>query len=273
MKVSVITVCYNAIEDLKKTVKSVLEQTYEDWEYIVIDGASSDGTQDYLASIEVQFASKNVPFRWISERDHGIYEAMNKGVNLACGEYINFQNAGDGFYEAETLEKFFLHPIEKDKGILFGDTLQLFDFGTGIAKYQDYKQDNPIMPFCHQSSFVKSNLMKKYHFDESYKIIADHDLFFRLHQDGIQWQYIEEIVARYNGQYGVSATNPLQLRLEGLRVHHITERWYYPLAVCWTYIRYGWIAWFKRSMPQSWSDAWMKHKRRRYIRVNGKRKP
>ncbi len=266
MKVSVITVCYNALLDLKKTVESVLEQTYTDWEYIVVDGASSDGTQDYLQSMTASFSERKIPFRWISEQDRGIYEAMNKGVLLAHGDYINFQNAGDGFYGKEALEKFFAHDLESDKGILFGDTFQIYDFGSGIAKYEDYKKDNPIMPFCHQSCFVKNELMKKYRFDESYRVIADHDLFFRLHQDGVKWQYIEEVVSCYNGQYGVSASNPLLLRLEGLRVHHITERWYYPLAVCWTYVRYGWIAWFKRSMPQSWSDAWMKRKRSCYIK-------
>jgi len=266
MKITVITVCYNALEDLRKTVSSVLEQTCKDWEYIVVDGASSDGTKDYLVTVSARFDARNIPFRWISEPDHGIYEAMNKGIDLAAGEYINFQNAGDGFYEPESLEKFFAHSIDQSKGILFGDTLQIFDFGIGIAKYEDYKRDNPIMPFCHQSSFVKTDLLKKYRFDETYKVIADHDLFFRLHQDGIKWQYIEEIVARYNGQYGVSATNPLLLRMEGLRVHHIDEKWYYSLAVCWTYLRYGWIAWFKRTMPQSWSNAWMKRKRRHFIK-------
>jgi len=266
MKVSVITVCYNAIEDLKRTVKSVLEQTFTDWEYIVVDGMSSDGTQDYLSAITRDFAARNIPFHWISEPDRGIYNAMNKGIDVAKGEYINFQNAGDGFFEKDSLKKFFGYPIDEEKGILFGNTLQVYDFGTGVATYEDYKKDNPIMPFCHQSCFVKSVLMKKYRFDESYKIIADHDLFYRLHQDGVRWQYIEEIVARYNGQYGVSASNPLQLRLEGLRVHRVSEKWFYPLILGWTYLRYGWIAWFKQSMPTSWTTAWMKYKRRRYIR-------
>lgn len=265
-KVTVITVCYNALQDLKKTVDSVLLQTYSDWEYIVIDGGSLDGTKDYLHSIQSDFEKKGISFRWISEKDCGVYNAMNKGLSMAEGEYINYQNAGDGFYEPTTLERFFAHDIQPDSGVLFGDTYQTFDFGCGIAKYEDYKRDNPIMPFCHQSCFARTDLMKKYRFDESYRIIADHDLFYRMHEDGVIFQYIEEIVARYNGQYGLSALNPLQLRMEGLRVHHIDERWYYPLAVVKTYLRYGWIAWFKRNMPSAVSDGWMKLKRRRYIR-------
>lgn len=79
------------------------------------------------------------------------------------------------------------------------------------------------MPFCHQSCFVKTKLMQQFLFDMSYRIIADHDLFYRLRKANIIFQYIPIIVARYNGQYGLSATHPLTLRLEGLRVHQITK--------------------------------------------------
>lgn len=265
MNVSVITVCYNALEDLKKTVESVLAQTYQDMEYIVVDGGSTDGTVEYLAAIRPRFDSRNLSFRWVSERDGGVYNAMNKGAEMASGGFVNYLNAGDVYYSSLSLEQFFGRPIDPVAGVLYGDTHQMFDFGSGIAKREDYLKDNPIMPFCHQSSFVKTDLMREYRFDESYRIIADHDLFFRMHEAGVKFQYIEEVVASYNGQYGLSANNPLMLRLEGLRVHHVDERWYYPLSVTKTYLRYGWIAWFKRNMPTAFTDAWMKRKRKRYI--------
>ena len=265
MKVSVITVCYNALEDLKKTVESVLAQSYRDMEYIVVDGGSKDGTIDYLTAVRPRFEARNLSLRWISEADRGVYNAMNKGIEMASGVFINYMNAGDGFYSDFSLELFFAHQIDPMAGVLYGDTCQIFDFGSGIAKREDYLKDNSIMPFCHQSSFVKTELMKKYRFDESYRIIADHDLFYRMHVDGVVFQYIEEVIANYNGQYGLSANNPLQLRLEGLRVHHVNEKWYYPFAVVKTYLRYGWIARFKRIMPSAISDAWMRYKRRRYI--------
>ena len=177
VKVSVITVCYNAVEDLKKTLRSVLGQTYTNYEYIVVDGSSTDGTQELLRAYEDVFKKRGRTFRYISEKDSGTYDAMNKGALMANGEYINYMNAGDCFYSEHTLEKFFSHHIDVDSDTLYGNTLQVFDFGSGIAKPSDYAKDNSVMPFCHQSCFVKAELVKSYKFDISYKIIADQDFF------------------------------------------------------------------------------------------------
>lgn len=260
--VSIITVCYNSSSDLKKTLLSVSEQTYTDFEYIVVDGGSSDETLSLLHHYEEVFRKRSIPFIYISEKDNGVYDAMNKGALMAKGEWINYMNAGDGFYSKDSLERFFSYTINPNCGVLYGDTLQLFDFGSGIAKASDYAKDNPYMPFCHQSCFVKAELVRKYRFDTSYRIVADHDFFFRLHEDGVRSQYIEEVVAKYNGQYGLSATHPLVLRLEGLRIHHISEKWYYPFAVCWCYLRYGWVQAFKNHMPRWMTNARMKHRRK-----------
>lgn len=265
MTVSIITVCYNAESDLVKTFESVLNQTFRDVEYIVVDGASNDGTISAIKSYVTKFAEKGIPFRWISEPDKGTYDAMNKGACMANGIFVNYMNAGDVFYENDTLKSFFSKKIETSSGVLFGDTYNEYDFGGGIAKYEDYKKDNPVMPFCHQSCFVRTELMRKYKFDLSYRITADHDLFYRLNNDRVKYQYVECVVARYNGQYGLSATNPLMLRLEGLRIHHVKEKWYYPFVLIKTYLRYGWIAWFKRVMPKCITNVYMKYKRR-YIR-------
>lgn len=266
MKLTIITVCYNAADDLKKTLHSVLSQTYTDFEYLVIDGGSRDHTVALLKEYQPRFERAGIPFHYLSERDKGTYDAMNKGADKAQGEWVNYMNAGDSFYSNDSLKLFFAHQIMPKAGVIYGDTLQIFDFGEGIAKAQDYMKDNPVMPFCHQSCFVRADLMRKYRFDLSYRIVADHDLFYRIHQDGILYQYIEATVARYNSQYGLSATHPLLLHKEGLRIHHITERWYYPFALAWVYLRYGWIQAFKNHMPRWMTDTWMKHKRRRFIK-------
>lgn len=266
INVSVITVCYNAADDLKKTLDSVLTQSYDEIEYLVVDGGSKDNTIDLLKSYESKYAKAGKTFRYVSEKDNGTYDAMNKGAQMAQGEWINYMNAGDSFYDTTALQKFFSQEISQEAGVLYGDTLQIFDFGSGIAKASDYQKDNPVMPFCHQSSFVKADLMRKFPFDLTYRITADHDLFFRLREAKVVFQYIPIVVARYNGQYGLSATNPLTLRLEGLRIHHITEKWYYPLAWVWTYLRYGWVQAFKNNIPRWMTDAWMKYKRRRFIK-------
>lgn len=265
MNLTVITVCFNAKDDLRKTLDSVLEQTYMDMEYLVVDGGSNDGTVELLDEYTVRFERESKKIRYISEKDNGTYDAMNKGALLAQGVWINYMNAGDSFYSRDTLSRFFSNTIEYRAGVIFGNTYQVFDFGGGIAKYKDYLKDNPVMPFCHQSCFVRTNLMQIYLFDTTYRIVADHDLFYRLYSDNVKYQYINEVVARYNGQYGLSATHPLLLRKEGLRIHHINEKWYYPLALIWVYLRYGWVQPFKNHMPRWMTDAWMKHKRK-YIK-------
>lgn len=266
MNLTIITVCWNAKADLDKTLNGVLKQSYRDMEYLIVDGGSTDGSIELLSEYKKAFADAGIAYRWISERDKGTYDAMNKGARMAQGEWVLYMNAGDSFYTDDALEKFLAHEIPNDCGYCFGDTYEEWDFGGGIAKYEDHVKDNPVMPFCHQSCFVRTELMCKYGFDESYRIIADHDLFYRMSNDGVKTLYVEEVVARYNGQYGLSAQNPLRLRLEGLRVYGKDKCWYYPLLIIKTYLRYGWIAWFKRTMPKSWTDAWMKWKRRRFVR-------
>lgn len=263
MNLTVITVCFNAKYDLRKTLDSVLEQTYMDMEYLVVDGGSNDGTVELLNEYSVRFERKSKKFRYISEKDKGTYDAMNKGALLAQGVWINYMNAGDIFYSNDSLKTFFSHEIKESIGVAYGNTLQEYDFGSGIATPKDYNSE--VMPFCHQSCFVRTCYMQKYLFDLSYKIVADHDLFYRICKDGIQYQYIPVVVARYNGQYGLSATHPFTLHKEMLRIYHITEKWFYPFALVWCYMRYGWVQPFKDNMPRWMTDAWMKHKRK-YIK-------
>lgn len=106
MKVSIITVCFNASKDLKITLDSVLSQTYTDHEYLVIDGGSQDSTIELLKEYEPHFKKAGIPFRYISEHDKGTYDAMNKGADLAHGEWINYMNAGDSFYSNDSLNLF-----------------------------------------------------------------------------------------------------------------------------------------------------------------------
>ena len=263
MNLTIITVCFNAKDDLRKTLDSVLEQTYDDIEYLIVDGGSNDGTIELLKSYESLFNSKDISFQYISEKDKGTYDAMNKGALMAKGTWINYMNAGDTFYSNESLKKFFSHEVKKTVGVVYGNTLQEYDFGSGIATPSDY--DSEVMPFCHQSCFVKTCYMKKYLFDLSYKIVADHDLFYRIYRAGIKYQYIPIVVARYNGQYGLSATHPFTLHKEMLNIYHINEKWFYPISLLWCYLRYGWVQPFKNHMPRWMTDAWMKH-RRKYIK-------
>jgi len=117
LKISVITVCFNSLEILKKTMQSVETQTYTNIEYIVIDGNSTDGTPEYLKNYNGKLT------KYVSESDKGIYDAMNKGVNMSEGDYVIFLNAGDLFAENLTLEKIF-DGKTYDSDVIYGDVIK-----------------------------------------------------------------------------------------------------------------------------------------------------
>lgn len=263
MKVSVITVCRNAADDLKRTLQSVLEQADADMEYLVVDGLSSDGTMDLLHQYEAVFAAVGLPFRYVSERDSGTYDAMNKGADMAHGEWIIYMNAGDVFYSPDTLKCFFEHDIPKEIAYCYGNTYKQWDFGGNVETPAEGIKDNPYMPFCHQSVFVRSEKMCHYRFNLKYRIVADYDLFYRMKSIGERSLYIPVVVSRYNARYGLSAQNPLQLRKEGLLIHGIDRTWQYPFRLIWIYARYGWINWAKKHLPTMIVLAWMKYRHRR----------
>ena len=121
---SIITVCFNACNELQNTVKNVLAQEWTNFEYLVIDGASTDDTVSFLEQSTTLFAAKEIPFHFISEKDHGIYDAMNKGTRIASGDWLLFLNAGDLLYKPDVLKKVF--EISHSADILYGDTICVY---------------------------------------------------------------------------------------------------------------------------------------------------
>jgi len=194
--ITIITVVYNAVSTIEKTILSVVNQTYDNVEYIIIDGGSTDGTIDIIKKYETQIAN------WISEPDKGIYDAMNKGINLANGEWINFMNAGDSFYENDTIEKF-IELCDDRNGIIYGDSRRFFDVGVyfdrGALSNLDY------MPNCHQAFFVKTHLLKSKHFDTNYQICADAKFFCDIHKLGYKYQHIPVVICNYENTKGLSS--------------------------------------------------------------------
>ena len=123
------------------------------------------------------FVSAKKSFRYISEKDNGTYDAMNKGARMAQGEWINYMNAGDSFYTTTTLQEVFSHKITDNVGVVYGDTLQVFDFGSGIAKASDYMKENINI----RAALVSTNSITQ---GESVSI-----LWKPLFEDGIQIDY------------------------------------------------------------------------------------
>ena len=97
-KISIITVSYNSEVVIEPTIKSILNQTFIDFEYLIIDGNSKDRTVEIIKSYESKFKEKNISYKWVSEPDNGIYDAMNKGILMSNGQWCNFMNTGDSFF-------------------------------------------------------------------------------------------------------------------------------------------------------------------------------
>lgn len=204
MKITVITVCRNALEMLKPTMASVMEQTANDLEYIIIDGASTDGTVDFLETIN------DNRVKWISEPDNGIYDAMNKGVKLASGRMVIFMNAADRFYEASTLQRM-CEDAPDDAGVVYGDVVKIVD-GKQIIKKSKTPGNSHRMYFCHQSALTLRELLLKYPFDTKYKYSADFKFFKEIYLGGIKFKQLPYPVSIFDTN-GVSNTR----RSEGLK--------------------------------------------------------
>jgi glycosyltransferase involved in cell wall biosynthesis len=174
MKLSIITINYNNAGGLKKTLDSILGQTESSFEYIVVDGGSMDGSKDLLEK------STGVTY-WISEKDKGIYDAMNKGILKASGEYLIFINSGDRLYEPDTIKK--IIPQLDGTSVVYGN-MKIDDGGELKEGFMPDKIDLKQMmndTLWHPVSFIKKELFDKYGlYKTDYKICGDYDFFFNV---------------------------------------------------------------------------------------------
>ena len=204
---SIITVTYNAGGKIVNTIESVYKQECIDYEYILVDGASDDDTIDVIVEHKNMFEAKGIEYRYISQNDKGIYDAMNKGVSLADGRWIIFLNAGDMFYDINTLYTISQFVDKQDDiDVVFGDTIEFKH--NGMVRYKMAQPLNNIlreMPFCHQSSATKKELLLKWQFDLSYKICSDYDFFLGCYQNGCSFKYLQMPLSRY--EFGGLSSN------------------------------------------------------------------
>lgn len=195
MKLSVITVVYNNVDYIEKTILNVLEikEKYKDVEYIIVDGGSTDGTLEIINRY-----NDKISF-WISESDKGIYDAMNKGAFLAKGEWVNFMNAGDLFAN----DIFILLNdvlVDNNYDVIYGDVLIKKNGILSLDKAREIHQLNYSLNFCHQSSFVRRELLIKYPFSLNYKISSDYNLFLNLFIRGYNFYYFNSPISIF--EYG-----------------------------------------------------------------------
>lgn len=175
-KISIITISYNNAEGLLRTIKSVVNQDYTDYEYIVIDGGSSDDSKQIIESFSDQINY------WVSEADNGVYHAMNKGIAVAKGEYLHFLNAGDSYATINVLSKTFSKKYAEP--LLRG--IQICDYGTHQERWTNLGDrdvtlyDMFVNTLLHQATFIRRDMFDKYGmYDESLKIVSDWKFFFQ----------------------------------------------------------------------------------------------
>ena len=197
-KLTIVTVCYNSIKCIEKCINSIIPQINEEVEYLIIDGKSSDGTVDIIK----KYAEKNKNIRYISEKDNGIYNAMNKGLKLADGQWILYINSDD-FLMPNVIQEV-LPSLSDNFDCIYGDNYNVLTYeGEAYLKKvlasQDLSQLNKCMIACHQSIFLKKEIMEQLGgFNENYKIAADWDLLLRVRNNNFKFKYIPIIISKFS---------------------------------------------------------------------------
>lgn len=206
LKVTVLTVSFNAAKTIEQTIVSVICQDYPNIEYIVVDGNSTDGTVEIIKKYE-RFGVK-----WISEPDEGIYDAMNKGVHMATGDYVEIIGADDALTDSNTISRV-VSQLNEDVDILSGQVWfvdektkrQSIYANTNMRDRQKYR--GGMAP--HAAMFVKRELLLRYPFDKKYRISADYKFFLQCYYDKrARIKYVNDRVAFFSA-YGVSSNDCL----------------------------------------------------------------
>lgn len=206
-KLTIITINFNHKEGLKRTIDSIVNQTFTDYEWIVVDGGSTDGSKELLEQYQDHFAW------WCSEPDKGVYNAMNKGITQATGEYINFMNSGDMFATPTILEEIFSKSYTVDilYGIMVRGNINGPQNNTPLLKPNIEWYDFYYCTFNHQATFTKRRLYTAIGlFDETYHLYGDWDFFAKaIVHHHVDTQYLPAIIAIYEGG-GISDTSNKQ---------------------------------------------------------------
>ena len=188
-KISIIIVSLNTKVDFLKTLKSIKKQTYKNYEILVVDGNSSDGTKKEIIK------RKKTISKFVIEQDKGIYHAMNKGIKMSSGRWIIFMNSGDLFYKKNVLHNFFSENV-MNYDIVYGDTLVNAKNLSYVINSKPFEHNTLLMPFCHQSVFVKSNILKKRNFSLIYRFSSDFDFFYYCYLSKKKFQKIDYIISK-----------------------------------------------------------------------------
>lgn len=238
MQLTIVTINRNNAAGLEKTMQSVASQTFKEFEYIVIDGASTDGSVEVIRKYESQI----VHLRWVSEPDLGIYNAMNKGTRMAVGEYVQILNSGDCLASEDVTERMLAALVEAGKpSILYGNMVKCFPDGRYYVDNAYAGQEVTFLLFYlgtlnHDPTYIRRDLFEKYgYYDESLKIVSDWKWFMQaIIFGGEKPKYVDINVTLFD-MSGVSESNDDLVKAEREFVLNQT----FPAALLTDYERYA----------------------------------
>ena len=204
-KVSIVTVSFNCVSSIEDTILSVVNQKYKEKEFVIIDGGSTDGTLDVIKKYDKQINY------WVSEKDAGIYDAMNKGIKASNGDWIIFMNSGDCFYNLNVLTDIFSERFYSES-IFYGDRISLFSFGKYYHKPAVLSVFRYDFPIFHQSTFCRLYLLKNRLFDTQYKICSDFESLYYFFNAGYSFRYLSLPISICECEDGLSSRFSSQFR-------------------------------------------------------------
>jgi len=223
-RVTIITVVRNDVQHVEDTMLSVLNQTYHDIEYIVIDGGSTDGTVEIIRKYADKLAY------WVSERDGGIYPAMNKALKHVSGEWVNFMNSGDTFVDSLVLADIFTEAEKLEgKRVIGGNTFRVFSDHIEEWRALSAETIPAFIPYCHQSTFVRFDRSSPWFFSEKYRIAADYkllyDLYFAYGKE--TFLKVDRFVANFSMEDSTTFQNEKRVKKEYLSIQSKHPSWFW----------------------------------------------
>lgn len=234
MKFSIITITFNDIKGLTETIESTSIQKYRNYEQIIIDGASNDGTCKYLADLDIANLS------YISEKDSGLYDAMNKGIKMAQGDFIIFMNGGDNFCDENTLFEINRLLEIKDYDFIYGDSLEKNNLNN-LLQYKKAFKHNMIwygMFTHHQAMVFKRDIILKNEilYNLNYSIAADYDFTIRFLKRGLNYAYYSSPICIFLA--GGESSNWLQGMKEQFKIRRVTLKYNYLYCMIIAFIHF-----------------------------------
>jgi glycosyltransferase involved in cell wall biosynthesis len=265
--ISIVTVCYQDAQGLRRTLQSVAAQAYPHVEHIVVDGGSSDGTRELL---EQQPHPRLA--QWVSEPDQGIYDAMNKGVRLARGTFVNFMNAGDAFADPQAIASIFAQPEARQAEVVYGD--HLVDYG----HFRKHKHIDGLgdlwkaMTLSHQSVFARRSDLLAHPFRHGrFRVAADYDYVYGAYCRGLRFFHAGVVVALFEAG-GLSDVRALLGYREVRAI--VRERggsWAMDLYHRWKIAKHAVVRRVASWLPRPWAQALMRAKYRLSQWLSGRR--